>query len=214
MKAKSFIILSLLGMGMFVYSCSSEENSTVQEQQKNDEDVFATQVKFLSLSSPSTRMRNNPTIPPGGKRTGIIRVRIARASRGCNGGFGLCDFKLFPKSSVSIVTESLKADEYLFEVVLDEASDTYYTTMLLAEPVEEAIPLKVDDDMYWINDEEAKMELNEIITSALNKDVLEAESTDGLFAVDYCKVVANEIQYDETLGDNGGYQLVIETSAP
>lgn len=213
MKLKSFIVLSLLGIGVLTYSCSSEENQTMQEQQKNDEDVFVENVKFLSLASPTTRMRNNPTIPPGGKRTGLIRIRIARASRGCNGGFGLCDFKLFPKSSETIVSETLKTDEYLFEVILDETSDTYYTTMLLAEPVEKAIPLKVDDDIYWINDEETKMELNEIIASALTPEMLEAECANELFVADYCKVAANEIQYNETLGDNGGYQLVIETSA-
>lgn len=94
MKVKSFLALCLFGMGILV-ACSSEENQLVQNPSEMSEDDFVSQVKFSGLLS-TVKTRTNPTMPPNKKTKGVLRARIARTSRGCNSGFGLCDFKLFP----------------------------------------------------------------------------------------------------------------------
>lgn len=210
MKRKLLIALCSVGMGMLA-ACSSEESQLVQKSSELLEDEFVSQVKFDDLLSPTTR--SNPTIPPSTKTKGILRARIARKSRGCNHGFGLCDFKLFPKSSSVVALEQAVApDEYLFEVVLDESSNTYEANLLLAKPLPvgtsvEMSSLKIDDDIYWVKDEVTMAEVNEVIVASPNSEALVTECQSELFAAEAYKIKAEAIEYNSTLGENGGYQV-------
>ncbi|MGI6815995.1 hypothetical protein ACMYZ8_12680, partial [Bacteroides sp. KG156] len=140
-------------MGVWA-TCSSDGNQLILNQPELTEDEFVSQVEFNDLLT-VVATRANPTMPPNKKTKGIISARLARKSRGCNSGFGLCDFKLFPKSSaVSALKQTIALDEKLFEVVLDEESHTYEANLLLAKPLPEGVSadlssLKIDEDIYW-----------------------------------------------------------------
>ena len=204
MKMKLFVALCSLGMGMLV-ACSSEENQLVQNPSELLEDDFVSQVEFTT--------RTNPTMPPNKKTKGLISARIARKSKGCNRGFGLCDFKLFPKSSsVAALEQAVAPDEYLFEVVLDESTNTYEANMLLAKPLPEGTTvemssLKIDDDIYWVKDDVTMAEVNEVVVASPNSEALATECQVELFATETYKVEAGPILYDSALGDNGGYRI-------
>lgn len=214
MKTKLLVALCSLVMGILM-SCSSEENQLVKNPSELTEDDFASQVKFAGLSSATTR--TNPTMPPNKKTKGIISAKIARKSRGCNSGFGLCDFKLFPKSSsVAVLEHALAPDEFLFEVVLDENSNTYEANMLLAKPLPEGVStevssLKIDEDIYWIKDNTTMAEINEVIAVSSSTEAIAVECNTELFATEVYKVDAGTIEYNPTLGVNGGYQVKLNS---
>lgn len=211
MKTKLILVAFLLGIGILA-SCSLEESSFVQNETEFSEDDFVSHVEFYDLLS-VVKTRTNPTMPPNAKTKGLLRARIARKSRGCNSGFGLCDFKLLPKSTSMIALEQTTAsDEYVFEVVLDESSNSYKANLLLAHPLpegfaEEVSSLKIDDDIYWIKDEETMTEINEIMAISSNSEVLYDECQTELFSADVYAVSAENVLYDSTLGEYGGYQI-------
>lgn len=201
-------------MGVLM-SCFPEENQLVKNPSELTEDDFASQVEFAGLSSVITR--TNPTMPPYKKTKGILSARIARKSRGCNNGFGLCDFKLFPKSSsIAVLEHTLASDEYLFEVVLDENSNTYEANMTLAKPLPEGVStdvssLRIDEDIYWIKDNTTMAEINEVIAVSSTPEAIAVECNAELFATEVYKVDAGTIKYNPTLGVNGGYQVKLNS---
>lgn len=207
MKTK-LIISFLIGIVTLAFaSCSLDEN--LSSQKEFNEDEFASTVKFLPISEIYTR---SPTIPPNKKTTGIIKARIARASRGCNRGFGLCDFKLFPKNSEIYLEQSLEANEALFEVRQDEITGEYIADMLLANPLpdnvsSDLIPIRIDNNLFWINDQETKAELNEVINMAYDKQAMIEDCNTGLFAKEAYEILNGEIKFDTSLGINGGYEV-------
>lgn len=214
MKTKLLVALYSLAMGLLI-SCSSEESQLVKNPSELTEDDFASQVEFASLSSATTR--TNPTMPPYKKTKALISARIARKSRGCNSGFGLCDFKLFPKSSsFAAIEHSLAPDDFLFEVVLDEKSNTYEVNMPLAKPLPggvstEVSSLKIDEDIYWIKDNTTMAEINEVIAVSPTPEVTAIECNTELFATEVYKIDAGTIEYNPTLGVNGGYQVKLNS---
>lgn len=210
MKRKLFVALCSIGMGMLV-ACSSEENQLPQNPSELSEDDFVSQVEFSDLLSVTTR--TNPTMPPNKKTKGLLSARIARKSKGCNHGFGLCDFKLFPKScTVAVLEQAVAPDEYLFEVVLDESTNTYEAKVLLAKPLPEGASaelssLKIDEDIYWVKDDVTMAEINEVVVASPNSEALATECQVELFATEAYKVEAGPILYDSALGGNGGYRI-------
>lgn len=210
MKIKLFVALCSLGMGMLM-ACSSEENQLTQKFPELSEDDFVSQVEFRNLLSVTTR--TNPTMPPSLKTRALISARIARKSKECKSGFGLCDFKLFPKSSsVVALNQVVDSDEYLFEVVLDENSNVYEADLLLARPLPEGTTaelssLKIDDDIYWIKDDVTMAEVNEVVAASPDSEALIAECQTGLFASKAYKVEVGPVEYNSALGENGGYQI-------
>lgn len=213
MKCFFISALCLLGMGV-MQSCSSEEN---QMTSILSEDDFVSQVEFLTWPS-SAFTKGNPTIEPNPDRgTGIISARIARKSRGCNSGFGLCDFKLFPKKKKTSVdtgvltsTRSINEENY-FEVEYDSLKNVFYANMLLATPLPEKVggnvfPLKIDEDLYWVNDEEALKEMEDFLGGSVD----EGDFQNGLLSAQAYKISAGEIPYNASLGLYGGYRVVLE----
>lgn len=212
MKHFLFAAFCLLGIGI-MQSCSSEENQMVPVL---NEEEFASQIKFITYPSVITT-RNNPTIPPNPNRgTGIISARIARKSKGCNSGFGLCDFKLFPKKKSTttraftiVPTEDTSVEEY-FEIEYDNITNVFYTNMLLAEPVpnefdDNIFPLSIDEDLYWINDEMALNEIENFIGESIDSETFD----NGLLSAKVYKIAAGEISYNASLGLYGGYQVIL-----
>lgn len=210
MKTKLLIALCSLGIVLLTTCSSEEKNQLPKNSSEMSEDEFVSLLKFNDLSSIVTR--GNPTIPPGNKTKGILSARIARKSKNCTKGFGLCDFKLFPKStSITEIERTISPDEYLFEITLDEDS-IYEVKLLLAQPLPENISpelasLKIDDDIYWIKDETTMAEINKIITESTNSNVLTIESQTGLFSATAYKIEAEVIKYNPNLGENGGYSV-------
>lgn len=211
MKTQLLVVLCSLGMGVWA-TCSSDGNQLIQNQPELTEDEFVSQVEFNDLLT-VVATRANPTMPPNKKTKGIISARLARKSRGCNSGFGLCDFKLFPKSSaVSALKQTIALDEKLFEVVLDEESHTYEANLLLAKPLPEGVSadlssLKIDEDIYWVKDEVTMAKVNEVVIASPNSEIIAAECQSELFETSVYKVEAKPIKYDPDLGENGGYKI-------
>lgn len=208
------VVICLLGTGT-LQSCSSEEE---QMASKFDEDEFVSQIEFITWPS-SAMTKGNPTIEPpkDGDGQGIISARIARKKKNCNSGFGLCDFKLFPKKKKTstntdiITTRSENSNKY-FEIKYDSITDTYYVNMLLANQLAPNIDcgmvsLKIDEDLYWINDEETQKEIKEFMGDSTSNDYFEK----GLFDAKSYKIAAGEIPYNEALGLYGGYQIKLIT---
>lgn len=211
-KILSLASVFLITIGTLFSSCENE-TKTFTYSSEQSEDNFMKQVKFVKISETSTR--SNPTIPPNKKTVGIIRARIARKSKGCNSGFGLCDFKLFPKNSeLAILENSLENDHaFLFEVEQGDSLNLYKTNILLASPLpqgfsEVTTSLKIEDAIYWIKDEMSINETKEM--SLIDETEFEKECQTGLFSSNYCCINPTIVKYDPTLGEHGGYQIKIQ----
>lgn len=205
----------VITIGAFFSSCINENEAEPFASSKHSEDNFMSQIKFIDISKKGTRAKNNPTISPKKKTVGILRARIARKSKGCNSGFGLCDFKLFPKSSNLVLLESsLEKDHaFLFEVEQGDSLNQYEANMLLASPLpqgfsEATTSLKIEDTIYWIKDEISINEIKEV--SLVDDTVCKQECQTGIFATSFCSVSPTKVKYDPSLGEHGGYQIKIQ----
>lgn len=203
-------VLYVLGISI-VQACSSKEEDMALDF---NEEKFVSQIEFATWPS-STRADGNPTIQPpkDGEGTSIIKVRIARKKKNCNSGFGLCDFKLFPKkkkdsaSSDLAVTRVECNNEKYFEIQFDSVTNTYYVNMLLAKVAPNTdynLPsLKIEEDLYWINDEETQKEIRDFMGEDIEKNII---NNDLLSAKSY-KIATGEIPFNGSLGLYGGYQI-------
>lgn len=213
---KNFIIsvLCLAGIGI-MSSCSTDEK-IIENKKVLTEEEFVSLLKFKTLT-PSAASRSNPTIPPKTKSKGILKAKIARKSKGCNSGFGLCDFKLFPSSSsIELLSCSLEENEYLLEVDFNEESNAYYISLLLDQPLPEGATddiasLKIEEDIYWLNDEDAIEELEVALNESSNKEKPSEDNESLLKSNEYIKIDADTLILDPNLGSYGGYQIELTT---
>ena len=89
-----------------VVGCQSEEqvseNSVKEEVREDgfDEIAFMNKVKFKSLvdEHPDKRAPSATVNPKDLKFLNLVSVKLARKKLDCKSGFGLCDFKFFPKN--------------------------------------------------------------------------------------------------------------------
>ena len=93
-----------------VVGCQSEEqvseNSVKEEVREDgfDEIAFMNKVKFKSLvdEHPDKRAPSATVNPKDLKFLNLVSVKLARKKLDCKSGFGLCDFKFFPKNYAKI----------------------------------------------------------------------------------------------------------------
>lgn len=65
------------------------------------------------------------------------------------------------------------------------------------------VSLKIDEDLYWVNDSEALEEIENFMGSNVNDDIFE----EGLLSAKSYKIAAGEIPYNSSLGLYGGYKI-------
>lgn len=121
-------------------------------------------------------------------------------------GVGICDFKLFPRETHFIeLVESLQDNEYIARGYYDAQDDKVYAELLLDKPAPDYVyPLLVEEDLYWVKDEIALEEIHQY--TGEDYDI----SKDKLLDNDYYQIKADSIAFDSSLGENGGYQIVLE----
>ncbi|GEM_PF-2546644 len=115
-------------------------------------------------------------------------------------------FKLFPRETHFIeLVESLQDNEYIARGYYDAQDDKVYAELLLDKPAPDYVyPLLVEEDLYWVKDEIALEEIHQY--TGEDYDI----SKDKLLDNDYYQIKADSIAFDSSLGENGGYQIVLE----
>lgn len=196
-------------MGVSLLSCSSDDSLANQEQKRMTEDEFAKNVSFvktpLAMTMAYSKTVTSVDKPVLDSDIVILRLTIGRKSRGCR-GFGICDFKLFPRETHFIeLVESLQDNEYIARGYYDAQDDKVYAELLLDKPAPDYVyPLLVEEDLYWVKDEIALEEIHQY--TGEDYDI----SKDKLLDNDYYQIKADSIAFDSSLGENGGYQIVLE----
>ena len=214
MKTLIISILCFVGISM-IHSCSSDEKF-LKTKTALTEDEFVSLLKFKTIQHSNSR--SNPTIPPTKKTKGILKARIARKSKNCNSGFGLCDFKLFAaNSSIEVLSNLLEDNEYLLEVELDELTNNYYVLLLLDQPLpesatEDIASLKIEEDIYWLRDEDSIKDFNIALNEADNKEKPKEDNESLLLSNEYIKIDEDTLILDPNLGAYGGYQIGLTTN--
>lgn len=107
MRTSNFFMGCALAVMALVVGCQSEEqvseNSVKEEVREDgfDEIAFMNKVKFKSLvdEHPDKRAPSATVNPKDLKFLNLVSVKLARKKLDCKSGFGLCDFKFFPKNS-------------------------------------------------------------------------------------------------------------------
>lgn len=107
-----------LAVMALVVGCQSEEqvseNSVKEEVREDgfDEIAFMNKVKFKSLvdEHPDKRAPSATVNPKDLKFLNLVSVKLARKKLDCKSGFGLCDFKFFPKKQ-KISTFAMKRNK-------------------------------------------------------------------------------------------------------
>ena len=102
MRTSNFFMGCALAVMALVVGCQSEEQvseNSVKEEVR--EDGFMNKVKFKSLvdEHPDKRAPSATVNPKDLKFLNLVSVKLARKKLDCKSGFGLCDFKFFPKKN-------------------------------------------------------------------------------------------------------------------
>lgn len=216
MRVFVFSVLCLLGISVMT-SCSADEKLNEKRKVLTEEE-FVSQLKFVTLTStPTSRaIEGNPTISPKTKTVGIFSAKIARKSKDCKRGFGLCNFKLFStNTSIAALEASLEENEYLLEVYYDDESSNYYVELLLDQPLpegatEEMSSLKIEEDIYWLKDEDSISDLNTALNSSTEEDDDSEEDNHPSISEGLVKVDSDTLILNPGLGVNGGYQITLQ----
>lgn len=170
---KKFCFLSMGLAFLSLVSCQQEDVTT----NRMYSDDFMAKLKFNTINLSMTRAsgRDGHVLTKDDKdpvknedvNIGIFSVRIARASKDCASGFGLCDFKWFPGNPNSEVIQLIDSDSLYknsFRIQRDTEGNKFVDLELLERPkgldVCKLQPVVVEDQLEsfsTINGKEEKM---------------------------------------------------------
>lgn len=111
----------------------------------------------------------------------------------------------------------MEDNEYLLEVELDELTNNYYVLLLLDQPLpesatEDIASLKIEEDIYWLRDEDSIKDFNIALNEADNKEKPKEDNESLLLSNEYIKIDEDTLILDPNLGAYGGYQIGLTTN--
>lgn len=220
MRTSNFFMGCALAVMALVVGCQSEEqvseNSVKEEVREDgfDEIAFMNKVKFKSLvdEHPNKRAPSATVNPKDLKFLNLVSVKLARKKLDCKSGFGLCDFKFFPKNTtVKVAEKAIFPGEYLVELKEDTLNSRYYMELLLDEEFPYGFDkndacLIVDDDLYWVNDPVTVQDMEDL----LNSDKMYEEMNRRIeYLFETGQIGAGNIPFIDSLGQHGGYVIEV-----
>ena len=121
------------------------------------------------------------------------------------------------ESSIALLEASLEENEYLLEVYHDDESCNYYVELLLDQPLpegatEEMASLKIEEDIYWLKDEDSISDLNTALNSSTEEDDDSEEDDYPSISEGLVKIDSDTLLLNPDLGTNGGYLITLTTN--
>lgn len=216
---RQFYLLLIFVIASCWVSCST--NDVDNDTSMNNVEVLRNSILISSYMGDS--ISHFPMRVPGGGRTiniGILSVRIATKKSGCKTGFGLCDFKWFPKDpkqptfdpwtprdTTNVPNRPLT--RFANTNAWKGSNGSYYTLLLLDKPLPAGLShkdayLEIDEDLFWVNDSVTVSEIPLVGTgeafNVFKNEVLSHE---------YFMINKGNIEFDPSIGKYGGFIITI-----